>query len=114
MGVSTGAFPENNAPPIFSDIATLPINRVRILTSEPPTDRKLVVGTKNQRFVFFIAYNTIREGRIDAEVTLFTDRRSAPETMTMTNFGSKPAGANSNGEIFEFKLDLPQDSRICK
>lgn len=97
--------PPKEAPQIESEIITIPINRVRITTANPPVDRKLQAGTK-QDFIYFVAYNTNMSATMEAEVTETLDKIGDKKQILIYG-GTKPAGASSNGEKFEFTRDLP-------
>ncbi len=97
--------PPNNAPPIESDIATLPITRIRIISSNPPIDRRLVRGTP-QDFDYIVAYNCpSADCTIRADVT-YSKPSVHFETIVFDN-GSKRKGDSSSGESFKFRLSLP-------
>ena len=97
-----------NQPVIESEIATVPINRLRIVPNNPPLDSTLIPGTRLD-FVFSVTYNTSIPASIVAFVTYTIAHVGLRNERYVFINGDKARGASNQGEEFKFKLTLPAD-----
>jgi uncharacterized protein (TIGR03437 family) len=101
--------PGQEGQAVLSDAQSVQVNRLRINTVNPPTDRKLLSGT-SQRFEYLLGYNVRNyNGTIDVEYEyVLADGIKDIHRLNFDN-GGKSAGASSKGEKFVFDLELPKN-----
>lgn len=99
-------FPPNDGLVIASEVKSISINRIRLLSANPATDSRLIAGTR-QEFVFSLAYNTTPAATLRAAVTATLAGGKKETRFLDFDNGRKPAGASSKAENFRFSHDLP-------